>query len=127
MGRQQLSWHEGQIYKCVTRGDSLDVYIDEDNKDNMVTVNRILLATGFATQRPGGPMVDALIESASLTCASCGYPILDEHLRWHPRIFVSGPLAELELGPISRNIAGARRAGDRIVEAARESAILSAR
>ena len=76
---------------------------------------RVLLATGFASKRPGGAMVDALIASAGLTCARCGYPIVDSALRWHPRIHVSGPLAELELGPASRNIAGARRAGDRLV------------
>ena len=59
--------------------------------------------------------------SASLPCARCGYPIVDPSLRWHPGVYVSGPLAELELGPVARNIAGARRAGDRIVAAARSS------
>ena len=54
-----------------------------------------------------------------IATACCGYPIVDSELRWHPRIYVSGPLAELELGPVSRNIAGARRAGDRIVDAIR--------
>ena len=62
--------------------------------------------------------MDQLVESAELPCASCGYPIVDRGLRWHPRIYVSGPLAELELGPAARNIAGARRAGDRLVEVA---------
>ena len=80
-------------------------------------MDRVLLATGFESARPGGPMIDHLVRSESLPCAGCGYPIVDACLRWHPRIFVTGPLAELELGPVSRNIAGARRAGDRIVEA----------
>ena len=62
-------------------------------------------------------MVDELIASASLSVANCGYPIVDQSLRWHPRIYVSGPLAELELGPVARNIAGARRAGERLVAA----------
>ncbi|MEM7435895.1 MAG: FAD/NAD(P)-binding protein [Myxococcota bacterium] len=82
-------------------------------------VERVLLATGFAPRRPGGSMVDELIESASLPCAACGYPIVDSALRWHPRVYVSGALAELELGPSARNIAGARRAGERIANAAR--------
>ena len=55
-----------------------------------------------------------------------GYPIIDPSLRWHPR-YVTGPLAELELGPSSRNIAGARRAGERILEAARISKNLQSR
>lgn len=86
-------------------------------------VERVLLATGFSARRTGGAWVDELVESAGLACASCGYPIVDQRLRWHPRVFVSGPLAELELGPVARNIAGARRAADRLVPiAARDAA-----
>ncbi|MCG8455952.1 MAG: hypothetical protein MI919_06680, partial [Holophagales bacterium] len=65
----------------------------------------------------GGQMLDRLVSELELPCASCGYPVVDPWLRWHPRIQVSGPLAELELGPASRNIAGARRAGDRLIDA----------
>ena len=86
--------------------------------DEVLHVDRVLLATGFSALRPGGSVVETLIASASLPCASCGYPIVDTQLRWHPRIRVSGPLAELELGPVARNIAGARRAGDRLVAVA---------
>lgn len=80
-----------------------------------LSVARIWLATGFAPQRPGGPLVDELIAGANLPCAPCGYPIVDAALRWHPRIHVTGPLAELELGPSSRNIVGARRAAERLL------------
>jgi len=86
--------------------------------DVVVEAERVLLATGFSARRPGGTMVDDLVASASLPCARCGYPIVDAALRWHPRAYVSGPLAELELGPAARNIAGARRAANRIVQAA---------
>ena len=82
-----------------------------------IEVDRVLLATGFSPQRPGGSMVDGLVESASLPCAECGYPVVDAGLRWHSNVYVTGPLAELELGPVSRNIAGARRAADRLVQA----------
>ena len=75
----------------------------------------MLLATGFEPQRPGGALVDRLAEEHRLPCAACGYPEVDTALRWHPRLFVAGPLAELELGPVARNIAGARRAGERLV------------
>lgn len=83
-------------------------------------VDRVLLATGFESRRPGGAFIDNLIASASLPCACCGYPIVDEALRWHRRVRVMGPLAELELGPVSRNIAGAQRAGRRIVDSLRQ-------
>lgn len=113
--RKQLEWHEGMISRISERGDGLEVSL---GTDAVVPADRVLLATGFASRRPGGAMVDELIESASLPCAGCGYPIVDSALRWHPRVYVSGPLAELELGPVSRNIAGARWAADRIVNSA---------
>jgi len=83
--------------------------------DQTVHADALILATGFETRRPGGELLDELIATHELPCASCGYPVVDAHLRWHPSVFVTGPLAELELGPVSRNIAGARRAAERIV------------
>jgi len=80
-----------------------------------LATDHVLLATGWPFQRPGGEWLDAAAERLGLPCAPCGYPIVDRALRWHPGIFVTGALAELELGPVARNIAGARRAGDRLV------------
>lgn len=82
-------------------------------------VDQVFLATGFSPARPGGAMIDELIKSAGLSCAHCGYPVVNHDLEWHEHLYVTGPLAELELGPTSRNIAGARRAADRIVKVAR--------
>lgn len=84
-----------------------------------IETDRVLLATGFEAHRPGGKMIDDLIASAALPCATCGYPVVDPGLRWHPRVHVSGPLAELELGPAARNIAGARRAAERLLSSLR--------
>ncbi|MEO1480745.1 MAG: FAD/NAD(P)-binding protein [Myxococcota bacterium] len=75
----------------------------------------VLLATGFATGRPGGELVEDLVQRQGLPVAPCGFPILSPTLRWDDRLWVCGALAELELGPVARNIAGARRAADRIV------------
>ena len=118
IGRKRIEWHEGEIDEWGGTSETV-VLRTADGSD--LEVDRVLLATGFARRRPGGSLVDELVASASLPCASCGYPIVDHFLRWHPRIHVSGPLAELEVGPVARNIAGARRAGDRIVAAARET------
>ena len=116
--RDRIKWHEGEVNQVVADHDGLKVGLLPGDE---LIVDRILLATGFASRRPGGSLVDDLVASATLPCASCGYPIVDSSLRWHPRVYVSGPLAELELGPVSRNIAGARRAGERIVDAVRTS------
>ena len=120
IGRGRIDWHEGEVVDIGDHDDRLAIRLDDESS---LEADRILLATGFAARRPGGEMVDELIASASLPCARCGYPIVDPSLRWHPLVYVSGPLAELELGPVSRNIAGARRAGDRIVAAVRSERV----
>ncbi len=84
-----------------------------------IRADRVLLATGFPARRPGGAWLDEAASALQLPCATCGYPIIDRGLRWHPRILVTGALAELELGPVSRNLSGAQRAGERIVAVAR--------
>jgi len=112
----RLGWHEGAVEGLDAGPDGLELQL---STGELVEAEHVLLATGFASHRPGGPMVDDLIASASLPCARCGYPIVDSALRWHPRVHVSGPLAELELGPAARNIAGARRAAARLVDAVR--------
>ena len=78
----------------------------------------VVLATGLSQERPGGGFLDSVIEQLELECASCGYPLVDRRLCWGGRLFVTGPLAELELGPAARNIHGARLAGKRLVEVA---------
>ncbi|GAB4125845.1 MAG: FAD/NAD(P)-binding protein [Roseiflexaceae bacterium] len=83
----------------------------------------VLLATGFAQQRPGGAWIDRAIAAHHLPVAPCGYPIVDHSLCWAEGLFVSGPLAELEIGPVSRNIAGARQAAIRIVDWAKHQAL----
>ena len=88
------------------------------NSGDEFKAQRVLLSTGFSGYRPGGSFIDQLVESESLPCASCGYPIVNESLCWHDGVYVSGPLAELELGPASRNISGARKAAERIVAGA---------
>jgi hypothetical protein len=49
-----------------------------------------------------------------LPFAPCGYPVVNRYLAWGRGLFVTGALAELELGPVARNISGARRAGERL-------------
>ena len=115
----KLLWHEDQVEGFAAHRNDLALRL---TTRTVLKAERVLLATGFSSKRPGGAMVDALIASAALPCARCGYPIVDSALRWHPLIHVSGPLAELELGPASRNIAGARRAGDRLTSAVRARA-----
>ncbi|MEM8997383.1 MAG: hypothetical protein AAGF23_21545, partial [Acidobacteriota bacterium] len=75
----------------------------------------VVLATGFETARPGGPFLDDAVRGLDLPTAPDGFPVVDRYLRWRDGLFVMGPLAELEIGPASRNLSGARMAADRIV------------
>jgi cation diffusion facilitator CzcD-associated flavoprotein CzcO len=84
----------------------------------VVDVRRVILATGFDDARPGGDWLTAAIAKLELPTAPCGFPAVGSGLRWHPRIHVTGALAELEVGPAARNIAGARMAAARIVATA---------
>ena len=108
-----VQWYQDQVKAIDYENLKYELKTDLGSK---IKVDRILLATGFTTTRPGGEMIDRLVESAALPCASCGYPVVDDSLRWQKNIYVSGPLAELEIGPVSRNIAGARRSAERIVK-----------
>jgi hypothetical protein len=74
----------------------------------------VLLATGFEQQRPGGAWLDQAIAEHELPLAPCGYPLVAPSLAWAPGLYLTGALAELELGPVARNIAGARHAGERL-------------
>lgn len=76
----------------------------------------VVLATGFEQHRPGGKFLDDAIQRYSLPVAPDGYPTPSPSLEWQDGLYVSGPLAELEVGPASRNILGARMAGNRIYD-----------
>ena len=108
----RVHWHQVAVDDLSVGRDGVTLMLANNSE---LSVDRVLLATGYAGGRPGGQLVDALVTSAQLPCAPCGYPVVDSELLWHPRIYVSGALAELEIGPVSRNISGARRAADRMV------------
>ncbi|WP_404429050.1 FAD-dependent oxidoreductase [Sutcliffiella horikoshii] len=77
-----------------------------------IKAGTILMATGFEQNLPGKDWLGPVIKQEKLPCAMCGYPIVNNMLEWAPNLFVSGALAELEVGPIARNISGARVAAN---------------
>ena len=56
-------------------------------------------------------MPEWLTEDFSLPCNPCGTPVVGEDLQWGNNIYVTGPLAELQVGPCARDIVSARNAG----------------
>jgi thioredoxin reductase len=78
---------------------------------------RIVLATGFIEKRPDGGFMNQTVNEFNLKTATCGFPVTTPSLQWHERIFVTGPLSELQIGPVARNIVGARHSSSRITAA----------
>ena len=78
-------------------------------------ISGVILATGLETARPGGKLINDLINSMTLPLGQCGFPAPGASLEWAKGLYISGSLAELELGPVSPNITGARMAAQRII------------
>lgn len=93
-----------RLHLCLNTGDTL-------------SADCVMLATGFDQARPGSPWLDAVIANEGLPCAPCGYPIPERTLAWAPGLYVSGALAELELGATAANLRGARLAAERLLQA----------
>ncbi len=81
----------------------------------IVAAEGILLATGFEQKPPGMSWLQTVIQTYCLPCSSCGYPIPKPSLEWIDGLYLLGALAELQLGPVARNISGARRGAERIL------------
>ncbi|MCF6410198.1 FAD/NAD(P)-binding protein [Pseudalkalibacillus salsuginis] len=76
--------------------------------------SHIILATGVEGALPGKGWLSRTIEKHGLKCSKCGFPIVSPELEWGKGLHVAGALAELEIGPVSRNISGARKIAERL-------------
>lgn len=111
-----LSVHEAEVLSASPDG-AVGASLRLSSGETVV-VRHVVLATGFDRSRPGRPWLDGAVSAHDLPCSTCGYPLVDRSLRWAPGLHVTGPLAELEIGPVARNIAGARMAAERLRAAA---------
>ncbi len=79
----------------------------------------VVLATGF--NPPGGDgLIAQLSRDFDLPLSPSGYPDLDDDLEWeclhnYGRIYVTGELAALTLGPLAGNVRGAQMAAELIL------------
>lgn len=105
---------DGQVHSTSVGEGMINLY---DNTNQLLQQSRtVLLATGFQSILPGKTWLTPVIEENRLECATCGYPIVTTNLQWGPNLYVMGGLAELEIGPIARNISGARQAAESIAQ-----------
>ncbi len=78
------------------------------------TCDRIWVATGTKLDVMAEPLFADILEAYPIPIIQ-GLPVLDEHLRWPGcELFIMGGLAALQVGPVARNLSGARMACDRI-------------
>jgi cation diffusion facilitator CzcD-associated flavoprotein CzcO len=79
--------------------------------------DRIWYATGRTLDAAQHPLLQEIQAQYPAEMVN-GLPILDTHLRWPGcELFLMGGLAALQVGPVARNLRGAKIASDRIVEA----------
>jgi len=83
---------------------------------DLVHAQQLVCATGFDNRRPGGEWLTKTVDREGLPIAPCGFPKVTSSLEWAPGLYVSGALAELEIGPPSRNISGARIAARQLAK-----------
>lgn len=85
----------------------------------------VTLATGFGSSYPGADLLGRISKNASdderLAFDEAGAPLLSADLSWSPGLYVTGRLAEIELGPSAGNIIGAHNAAKRILSSLRGS------
>lgn len=116
----EIGWHQAYVVdkERVQDENGNEQILLQLSCGESIQVDKVLLATGFDKTIPGGKMIQNLIDNSGLKVSEyCGYPVVSKHLRWSDRVFVAGALAELELGPSARNVAGARLAAERILQA----------
>ena len=111
MAKGKINFVQAHITKAWQHGERIVL----TGRDKTLEVDQVVLATGFDEDRPGGAFVDQLVQTLELPTETCGYPILQQGILWAKNIFVTGPLAELGLGPCARNIIGVRRAGKELL------------
>ncbi|WP_321169508.1 FAD/NAD(P)-binding protein [Halorubrum sp. DM2] len=114
-----LELRRGEITSAHATDEGLSLRFDDGTR---ATGARVVLATGLEPV-PERPVVKRVSESLSLARGAEGFPVLDDRtLAWRrtdgdeSAVYVSGALAEPSVGPFARNIVGARRAAERILD-----------
>ncbi|MEO1350791.1 MAG: FAD/NAD(P)-binding protein [Cyanobacteria bacterium J06635_15] len=80
-------------------------------------IDRIWLATGNQIDITRHPLLQAVMQRYPVQVVH-GLPVLDEDLRWPGcELFLMGPWAALQVGPVARNLFGGKLCCDRIIPA----------
>ena len=117
----KLSFYEQcEVQSATWKENAWQVSCNHPEAHNCIThmpIDRIWLATGTTLDINNWPLLSAIRGQYPISDVG-GLPILDKHLRWPGcNLFVMGGAAALQVGPVARNLFGAKLACDRIVPA----------
>ncbi|TDM13423.1 NAD(P)-binding domain-containing protein [Macrococcus bovicus] len=120
--KQSLKYLEAQGKVNIMKGhiEKVDNQIITLTDGRTIPYHHIALATGCDSHLCRDPLYHQLIQTYQPPTADCGFPVVNQDLEWFDHLYVSGPLAELELGPVARNIIGGRKAAERIATALKQ-------
>ncbi|MEL6470527.1 MAG: FAD/NAD(P)-binding protein [Cyanobacteria bacterium J06623_4] len=123
-------YEQCQVTRAVWQEDHWQVQCDNRSVHDCFahqSIDRIWLATGTELNITAHPLLQAVMVQHP-TDVVHGLPVLDSHLRWPGcELFLMGPWAALQVGPVARNLFGAKLACDRIVPALTKSSLSFAR
>lgn len=81
--------------------------------------DRLVFATGFSPSPPAPALLAGIRQHIDLPTTAAGWPVVNEFCEWTDSMYLGGSLAQLELGPVSRNISGIRGLARRIRDKAK--------
>lgn len=117
-----------EVAKASWKGDAWQVYCNNPIVHDCFShqpIHRIWLATGTEMNIAAHPLLKEISEQYPAQVVN-GLPVLDKYLRWPGcELFLMGPWAALQVGPVARNLFGGKLASDRIVPALIKSRAVS--
>jgi lysine/ornithine N-monooxygenase len=90
----QAICQDGKIYLQLSNGTELET-------------EAVVLGTGFIKGGWSNKLVMQVAQDYRINLSECGFAMPASNLEWLPGLYLMGGEAELELGPICRNLAGA--------------------
>ncbi|MEM9266843.1 MAG: FAD/NAD(P)-binding protein [Cyanobacteria bacterium P01_F01_bin.13] len=117
----KISFYEQcEVHSATWKETAWNVVCNHPEAHDCIThlpIDRIWLATGSTLDVNHWPLLSAVKEQYPLPTVQ-GLPVLDKHLRWPGcNLFIMGGAAALQVGPVARNVFGAKLACNRIVPA----------
>ncbi len=117
VGEGTIEWIDDTIVDAREAPGSAVDLLGSDPRPRIYRSDLVVCATGFVRTPPAEALLQSIMDSSPGVWPTdqLGYPIPDSSLQWGQGLYLTGALAEQELGPSAPNIIGAQNAAKRIV------------